>query len=332
MIGRGSCCRRGFLAGLSVCAAVLALAPASAQQRRRRIGILTNQAGDTASLALLRTSLHTLGYVEGSTVEFSYGFGEGNRETLRLKAAELVRSGVELIVAAPTAAVLIAKEATKTIPIVFVGTPDPVGAGLVASFERPGGNVTGIAGGGIEFETKRLEILKQAFPRAARLAYLLNAEGEGNQLLIRVAEDNASRLGLTITPFGIRIPDDIERAFAAISSSDFDAVSVVSGLVTSLKVDRITALANATGLPAIYQEGNSSFVDSGGLMGLGPDTSDGPRRAAELIDKILRGAHPADLPVEFPTKFSLRLNLRTAKALGLTIPPSLLARADEVIE
>ena len=299
-----------------------------------RIGWLgTRAAGGPHLLDAFRQGLRELGYTETRNVEIEYRYSGGKSEQLPALAAELVALKVDVIVAANTPAALAAKRATRTIPIVCPAFPDPVATGLVTSFARPGGNVTGLSFFGPELVGKRMELLKQAMPGISRVAVLLVptdvAEGQGDATL-KAAEVAARTLGMRLQLVKVRGPGDIDRAFSDMTKERADGLTLLGGRMLFEERGRVVRLAAKKRLPAVY--GLKEYVDVGGLMAYGPNVQELFRRAATYVDKILRGAKPADLPVEQPTKFELVINLKTAKALGLTIPPSLLARADQVIE
>jgi putative tryptophan/tyrosine transport system substrate-binding protein len=318
--------RRAFLAGTG---AVLLAAPlaAEAQQAAKvaRIGYLVG-----ASLSLsphlhetFRQGLRDLGYVEGRNVVMEY----------RDATAELVALKVDVIVAGGTPLALAAKQATKTIPIVFATAADPVGSGLVTSLARPGGNLTGLSILAPELVGKRLEQLKQGVPGVSRVAVLWQPGGHDERTdkdILKEAEVSARTLGVRLQFVEARGPADLDRAFSDMTRARVGALTVLTSVMFLNERRRLVDLAAKNRLPAVYSA--REFVDDGGLMAYGPDRTDLYRRAAAYVDKILKGAKPADLPVEQPTKFELVFNLKTAKALGLTIPQSLLQRADEVIE
>jgi len=324
--------RRTFLAGTG---AVLLATPlaAEAQQAGKvyRIGGLLIETSER-SLPFMKAfegGLRELGYVEGRDFVRAYRFADRQRERLPDLAAELVRLKVDVIVAGVDSAVVAAKEATTTIPIVMVIGRDP---GLIASVRRPGGNVTGLMGFvGPEIYGKRLELLKEVVPSLSRVAGLWHPDLPGNAAIWEAAKEAARRLGVTLLSVEVREPRELENAFARITGERAEAFFVViDGLALSPARGEIPALAAKNRLPAIYT--SREFVDAGGLMNYGVNLRDLYRRAATYVDKILKGAKPGDLPVELPTKFEMVINLKTAKALGLTIPPSVLMRADEVIE
>jgi ABC-type uncharacterized transport system substrate-binding protein len=273
--------------------------------------------------------LRELGWIEGRTITIEYRWAEGRSERFAEIAAELVRRKVDVIVTSATEAIVAAKQATSVTPIVFAAAGDPVGTGLVASLARPGGNVTGLSVQQTDVAGKRLELLREIVPGLRRLAILGNVSGPAVVLDMREAEAAARTLGLEVITSEIRQGEDIAPAFAALNGRAEALYLPIDPLVNSHRF-RINTLALAARLPTIhvFREG----VEVGGLMSYGPNVTDLFRRAADFVDKILRGAKPADIPVEQPRKFDLIINLTTAKALGLTIPDKLLALADEVIE
>jgi putative tryptophan/tyrosine transport system substrate-binding protein len=273
--------------------------------------------------------LHELGWIEGSTVEIEYRWAEGQAERLSAFADELVRLKVSVIVTSATPPTIAAKRATSVIPIVFAASGDPVGSGLVASLARPGGNVTGLSIQGVEAVSKRVELLRDVVPNLRRLAVLAN---ESNPVIRREAEGvraAAHALGVEVAPLDVRRADDIAPAFAALDSQA-DALYVTGDPLFSNNKLAISALALKARLPDVHSIREE--VVAGGLLSYGASFPDLFRRAADLVDKILRGTKPADIPIEQPTKFDLVINLKTAKALGLIIPHNLLVLADEVIE
>ena len=324
--------RRSFL----ITAGALIAAPlVDAQQAAgiTRIGFLANS---QTALGHLRDAfvqgLGDLGYVEGRNLVIEYRFAEGKLDQFPALAAELVALKVKVIVAPPTPAAEAAKQATKTIPIVFAGVGDPVGSGLVTSLARPGGNVTGLSSVGAELVGKRLEVLKQAVPGVDRVAvlWLPGALGERTDKDMLTGADVAARaLGLQLQFVEARSADEFARAFSDMSSARAGALTVLPSNRFFREHRRLVELAAEKRLPAVYT--SREFVDAGGLMSYGANQPDLFRRAATYVDKILKGTKPADLPVEQPTKFELVINLKPAKALGITIPQLLLGRADEVI-
>jgi putative ABC transport system substrate-binding protein len=272
--------------------------------------------------------LRELGRIEGRTVAIEYGWSEGRPERAAEIAAEFVRLKVDVIVTAGPG-VAASKQATAVIPIVFAIATDPIGAGLVASLARPGGNVTGLSAQQSDLAGKRLELLREVVPRLRRLAIMGNVGFPETVLEMGEVQAAARMLGLEVAPLEIRRAEDIAPAFAALNAQA-DALYVVTDALIGANRTRIITFALGTRLPTIF--GTRDYVQAGALMSYGPNFPDLFRRAAELADKILRGTKPADIPVEQPTKIELIINLKTAKALGLAIPPTLIARADEVIE
>ena len=300
--------------------------------RIARIGYLAADHAGIPYRAFLQ-GLHGHGYIEGRNVLIEYRSAEGKVERLPPLAAELVGLKVDVIVAEVTVAALAAQQATRTVPIVFGAVSDPVATGLVASFARPGGNVTGLSFFAPELVGKSLELLKQAAPGVNRVAVLWQSAGfaeHQGKALRKAAEDAARVLGLRLQVVEARGPNDFDRAFADIARARADALMVPTSATFPQARGRLVDLAAKGRLPAVYPA--REFVHAGGLLSYGPNVSDLFRRAATYVDKILKGAKPADLPVEQPTKFELVINLKTAKTLGLTIPPSVLARADQVVD
>jgi putative ABC transport system substrate-binding protein len=324
--------RREFITLLGGAAAAWPLA-ARAQQRGKLpiIGLLVADM-PSARQQLVRAfvqRLRELGWIEDRTVTIEYRWAAGNNERLAEIAAEFVRLNVDVMVLEGTAAVLAAKQVTSTIPIVFPVSGDPVGTGLVASLARPGGNVTGHSIQATELGAKRLEIFREAVPGLSRLAIMANAGSPQTGLEVREVKAAAITLGLQASAFEIRRPEEIADVFDTLKGRE-DALYVVGDPLVDTHRVRINTLALGARLPTIFPFRN--YVEAGGLMAYGPSFPNLFRRAADFVDKILRGANPGDIPVEQPTKFDLAINLITARALGLTIPPTLLARADEVIE
>ena len=274
--------------------------------------------------------LSELGWIEGQTVTIEYRWGESRTEHFREIADDLVRRQVGIIVVTSTAAALACKQATAVIPIVFPLTGDPLGSGLVVSLARPGGNITGLSNEGADLAGKRLEILREVNPRLRRVAILANSEYPGRKSEIANIQSAARTIGLDVAVFEIRPTEDIAPVFETIRGGGGDALYVVGDTFMNSNRVRLGTLAITAGLPTIYVA--REYVEAGGLMSYGANIPDLFKRAAELVDKILRGAKPGDIPVEQPTKFDLVINLKTAKALGLSMPPSLVVRADEVIE
>jgi putative ABC transport system substrate-binding protein len=311
--------------------------PAQAQQPRKvpRIGYLSSSdpATESSRSEPIWQALRERGYIEGQNIATEYRYSEGNNDRLPELAAELVRLKVDIIIAGGVPLVRAAKDAPKTIPIIMAGQgSDPVEAGLVDSLARPGGNVTGITNLSRELGGKRLELLKEAVPKVARVAVLYNPAIPG--IAREVKEDlpvAARALRLTLQPWEVRGADGFEKVFAALNKQRPDGLYVPGGgPLMNANRKRIAGFALKSRLPSVYQ--NRESVEAGGLMSYGADEADSYRRVAYFVDRILKGAKPADLPVEQPTKFELAINLKTAKQIGVTIPQSLLYRADKVIK
>jgi ABC-type uncharacterized transport system substrate-binding protein len=273
--------------------------------------------------------LRELGWLEGRTIAIEYRWGEGRAERYSEIAAEFVQLKVDVILAGGTEAAIAAKQATSVIPIVFPTAGDPVGSRLVASLARPGGNVTGLSNLGSNLAAKRLEIMREVVPGLGRLAVMANADYSGGVTEREEIDAAARTIGLEVISLPIRRPEDIAPAFEALKRRA-DALYIVGDPLVNIQRVRINTFALATRLPTMYVQ--REYVEAAGLMSYGPNYLDLNRRAADYVDRILRGTKPGDLPIEQPTKFDLVINLITAKALGLEIPPTLLARADEVIE
>jgi putative ABC transport system substrate-binding protein len=299
-----------------------------------RIGYLESQSpsGVADQLEALRQGLRELGYFEGRNIAIESRYAEGKFERLPDLAADLVRLKVDLIVAGTTRSALAAKDATATIPIVMLAVADPLGSGLIASLARPGGNITGLTFLGAALSAKRLELLKEVVPGLSRVAVLWHpgAHGEHTQReMLQETEVAGRALGLQLQFLEARDPSDFERAFSAMTRERAGALLVLTSPMFTAQRGRLADLAARSRLPASYLV--KEFAEAGGLMSYGASFTDQYRRAATYIDKILKGAKPADLPVEQPMKFELVINLKTAEALGITVPPTLLFQADEVI-
>ena len=302
---------------------------AQAQQPARilRVGIL---AASSARVEAFRQRLRELGYVEGKNILIEYRYAEGKRERLTDLAAELVRLRVDVIVTASPAAILAAKKASATIPIVFGAATDPVGAGIVSSLARPGGNITGLSQMAPDLDGKRLELLKEAFPKVTRVAFLRNPGGTRGNLPLTDMEAAAKALGLKLISLEVRSLDDFEGAFARAKKERAQALITTTGDLITTRQRQVLDFAAKNRLPAMYPA--SEWVEAGGLMSYAPSYTDLFRRAADFVDKILKGAKPADLSVEQPKKFELIINLKAAKEIGLTIPNRVLERANQVIK
>jgi len=277
-----------------------------------------------------RQALRELGYVEGQTIALEFHWAQRRHEQLQELAAELVRRQVAVIVTLGPLATRAAKNATSTIPILMANDADPVGDAFVASLGRPGGNITGLSGMIPELSAKRLELLKETVPGMTRVAVLWSPAEPGTALELRETEEAARTLALQVHALAVRGPDDFEGAFRAATREHAEALTVLRrDVVTYMHRTRLIELAAQYRLPAVYWD--RDFVEAGGLMSYAPSDRDRLRRMASFVDKILKGAKPADLPVEQPMQFELVINLKTAQALGITMPPSLLLLADEVI-
>jgi putative ABC transport system substrate-binding protein len=309
------------------------LAAAQPPQKVFRVGHLAagGRTLDGAPPGSLREGLRGLGYVEGRNLAYEARFAEGKMERLPELAAELVRLKVDVIVAQGGLAAAAAKQASSTTPIVISpASGDAVAVGLIASLARPGGNVTGLSDESVHLSAKRMELLKEAVPKAARIAVLWNANDQGMTLRYREIEKAARILQVEVQALGVREPDDFAVAFSTMTRRRPDAMFLVADALTNLNRSRVIEFAATHRIPAMYEF--SFIVRDGGLMSYGPSAEDSFRQAALYIDRIFKGAKPADLPAEQPTRYYLTVNLKTAAMLGLTIPPSLLVRADEVIQ
>ena len=316
--------------------AVAAACPAvDAQQPSKiaRIGYLVpaSPAASAHNIEALRQGLREAGHVEGKTFVLEVRYGEARSERLPELARELVGLKVDVIVAATDGVIAVVKRETQTIPIVMVGSSDPVGSGFVTSLARPGGNVTGLSNISADLSGKRLELLREVVPGLSRVAFLWNPDVRGNVLDYKEMEGAARSQRLQLQSVEVVRVEDLERAFSAVTSQRAQALILPAGNpVGFVNRGQIASFAQRNRLPSIYA--GKEYVDAGGLMSYGPSNPDQRRRAATYVDKILKGAKPADLPVEQPTKFELVINLKIAKALGLTMPQSLLRRADQVIQ
>jgi putative tryptophan/tyrosine transport system substrate-binding protein len=317
---------------------LLTVSPAEAQQPKKvpRLGYLavSDAASEFTRAETIRLALRERGYIEGQNIAIEYRYMEGKRDRLPELAAELVRLKVDIIVAAGADLLIrAAMNATKTIPIVMTGGGShPVEAGYVESLARPGGNVTGLTNLSAELGGKRLELLKEAVPKLARVAVLYEPANPASVPQVKEVLAAAARaLGLTVQPWEVRGADDFDKVFAAMGKQRPDGLYVLGGsALINTNVKRTVGFALKSRFPSVYQ--TRAAVDAGGLMSYGADLADSYRRVAYFVDRILKGAKPADLPVEQPTKFELMINLKTAKQIGLTIPQSLLYRADKVIK
>ena len=329
-------CRRQVI---MACGAMVLIAPLTvlaqgSTPKVPRIGYLEAsmpQNGTTAFLEDFRQGLRELGYVEGKNIQLEIRWGDGKLERLPALADELVRLNVDVIVAVNSPSVVAARQATRTIPIVMPVSSDPVGDGLVASLARPGGNITGLSVMSPELGQKRLQLLKQSFPRLSRpVAVLWNPDYVGMAARFRQAQGGASAVGMGVRSVEVRNSRELERELASMDHERPDALLILADPLTTSERLRIVEFAAAERLPAMYE--TSRFVEAGGLMSYGPNVDQIVRRAATYVDKILKGAKPGDLAIEQPATFELVINLKSAKAQGITIPPSILLQADRVIE
>ena len=328
--------RRRFITLLSGAAAAWPLA-ARAQQTAstvRRIGLLlpgnTRTTAVRGQLEAFRKGLKEYGWVEGQNIIVEYSFAEGREDALPAIAAELARLRLDVIVAESTVAIQAAKTVTQTVPIVMATSADPVGTGLVANLNRPGGNITGLSLQTAELSGKRLQLLTEIVPGLARVAVLSNPLNPGEKSSVEQTKAAAQALGIETHVVEVQAPDKFESAFAAVTAAHAGALMVLPDPLLYGQHPRIVTFTAASHLPALFPE--REVAEAGGLIAYGPSIPASFQRAAAYVDKILRGAKPADLPVEQPTTFELVVNLQTARAIGVTIPTSILLRADEVIE
>jgi ABC-type uncharacterized transport system substrate-binding protein len=317
------CCAIGLVMAPSVIAAQKTSVP-------RRVGILHGQSPGNKDVDEFRKGLRELGYLEGENLTLEYRWAEGKPERLRALADELVRANIELIFTASTPGALAAKSATKTIPIVFVAVGDPVGAGVVSSLARPGGNVTGLTHFSVDLIGKSLELLKEAIPGLKHVAVLAPSSNPTTALKLARIQSAAKALDVEVQVVEVRRAADFEPAFDTIRRQRPTALMPLLDTLTTTRKKEIVDFARANRLPTMFEQ--REFVEAGGLMSYGTSHAAMYRRAATPVDKILKGARPGDVPVEQPTQFELVVNMRTAKALGLTLPQPFLMRADRVIE
>ncbi len=315
--------------------ATLVLAPAYLAHAQKqasipRIGVLLLGAPPNANLDAFIQGLRELGYIEGKNILIEYRFAEGKADRLPELATELIQLKVEAIFTTGTPAIFALKKATKTIPIVFFSTSDPIGTGVVASLAHPGGNITGISVLASELWPKRLELLKEISPKLSRVAMLWNKGNAGMALEAKATQEVAGPLGVALQDRGVKDPNELDVVFAVMTKDRPDGFLALMDPVLNSYQKRILDFLAQNRLPAIFE--NRTWVEAGGLISYGANYADAHRRAAALMDKILKGAKPADIPVEQPTKFELVINLKTAKQIGVTIPPSMLYRADKVIK
>jgi putative ABC transport system substrate-binding protein len=302
-----------------------------AAEKIARIGYMAapTSSAELPRIDAFRQGLRALGYVEGHNIAIDYRFADGKFERLPEVAAELVRLKVDVLIAVSTNAALVAKRATSTIPILFIGVSGPIEAGLVESLARPGGNITGLTNIASVLSGKRLEVLKETIPKLSRIAVLWDPQNPGSSLQWKESEIAAKELGLRIYSMEVSSANKYESAFNEAMKARSAALAVTLSPLAASNQKRLVELAAKYRLPAIYAR--EDFANNGGLMSYGPSHAAEGRDAARLVDKILKGAKPADLPVEQPTKFEFIVNLKAAKQIGLTIPPNVLARADRVI-
>ena len=305
---------------------------AEAQQSKKvfRIGLLSGGGSPpSGSPTPLEQGLRKFGYVEGQNITIEARYSNGQIGRLSELAAELVRHPLDVIVAQSYPAALAAKQATASIPIVILGAGDPVATGLVASFARPGGNITGVSALEEELSGKRLELLKETIPKLSRVALLWNAADFGMTLKFKELERAAHALRVTVQASGVREAKDFDGIFAEMLRGKPGALFVITDPLTQLNRNQVVESAAKHRLPAMYE--NAPYVDAGGLMAYGPSQAETLERALHHVDKILKGTHPRDLPIEQPTKFEFIINLKTANQMGLTVPPNVLSRADKVL-
>jgi putative ABC transport system substrate-binding protein len=328
---RGSRSRRAFLPTMSL-SLVAPLAATGQTVKVWRIGSLDQGSadGNKPYVEAIQQGLRDLGWVEGKNIAVEFRFAEGKTDRLPALAAELVRLKVDLLVTSSTPAALAARQATTTIPIVIGFAADPVGSGIVSSLAHPGGNITGWTHVGLELRAKYLELLKEAVPEATRFGVLWNPANQVHQPSMKIIEAAAQRLNVELYPVSAQDRKDLEGAFSALAGKRAEALVVFPDGLFLAQTSLIVTLAARRRLPAMY--GIREYVEAGGLMAYGTNLSRMFRLGASFVDRILKGAEPADLPVEQPTTFELVINLKTAKALGLTIPQPLSRRADEVIQ
>jgi len=303
---------------------------AEAQQAKKipRIGFLSPFSSSDTPHEAFREGLRDLGWVEGKNIAIEYRYANGTDDRLPGLVADLLRQKPDVIVTSVTGDTLVVKKATSTTPIVMAAG-DPVAAGIVSSLARPGGNITGLSQMAPELSGKRLELLKEILPKLSRVAGLWNPEGRVATFSWEEMQHPARELKLQLHSLEIRNPDDIEKAFEEATRAHIDALMIMPDPVTRTNLNRIAGLAIKNRLPSVFHI--KEFTDAGGLIAYGPDRSDLFRRSATYVDKILKGAKPGDIPIEQPRKFELVINLKTAKQIGVTIPPSVLFRADKVI-
>ncbi len=320
--------------GLTLGALLFALSfPVEAQQPSKvsRIGYvaMTGTAASNVSFAALRQGLRDLGYIDGKNILLEYRSAEGKTDRVPGFVADFVKLKVDVLFCPNLPAIHAAKDATKTIPIVMIANVDPVELGLVASFARPGGNITGLSLQSLELSGKRLELLKEIFPKLTRVALVWNLGDQSMNLITKQMQEVAPPLGITLQTFGVRDPDDFGGIFSKISQNPPDAIFSIADRLISSQRKQILEFSFKSKIPTVFDA--APAVQAGALMAYGPTRAEVSRRAATFVDKILKGAKPGELPIEQPTKFELIINLKTANQIGLTIPEAVLYRADRVI-
>src|SRR6476659_5978224 len=324
--------RREFITLLSGIVAALATARAQQPAKIPRIGFLGNSTATMEAnlIGPLRDGLRELGYEEGRNVIIEFRWADGKYDQFPALVAELLAAKVDVIITAGTPATLAIKKATSTVPLVFIAVGDPVGTGVVPNLGRPGGNITGLSSIAPDLEGKRLELLREVVPKLSHVAFFLNPANAFHTASMRQARVAAESLGIKLQPMEVNKSEQLDGAFASIVKEKPDALLILADRVFLHNRKRMMEFAIQQRLPSVnaYRE----LVEAGGLISYGPSYEDMHRRAAVYVDKILKGTKPADLPIEQPTKFTLLINLKTAKTLGLTVPPTLVARADELIE
>jgi len=328
--------KKAGVLSILILAVLLALAVVSEAQQPKKVPHIGFLSGGSDSIArphidAFLQGLNDLGYVEEKNIRITYRFAEGRVDRLPELVTDLVRLKVDVLLAGGTPPALAAKQATQTIPVVFVTVADPLRVGLVASFAHPGGNMTGMTTINSELTLKRLELLKETVPTVSQVAFLRNPSDASNVLgSLKELQDAARGLGLAIRPIDVRYASEFDAAFSTMTRERVHALIVLAGTLTSTYQKRIVDLATQARLPTMY--GQSGFVEVGGLMSYAASFGEQYRRAAVYVAKIIKGTKPVDLPVEAPMKFELIINLKAAKQIGLTIPPNVLARADKVIK
>jgi putative ABC transport system substrate-binding protein len=329
--GRGRRGARGPLLGAILALAVLAAgAPGAGQSPAARVAYLAAAGRFDPFEQALVAGLRDLGYIEGQNLAIEFRFADGRADRLPELAREIVQRRPDVIVTPGQNVARAVQRETDSIPIVVVAMPDPVAAGLVTSLARPGGHVTGLSFMSAELDQKRLALLAEAVPSARRVALVVNPDTPTGAIRRRETEEAARALGVHVQLLAVRRPEDVDAAFQAADRERIDALLVARDFVTESQRTRIVELAARRGLPAMYEQ--RDFVEAGGLMSYGPSLPQLFRRAAGYVDRILRGARPGDLPIEQPTRFELLVNLRAATALGLALPPAILARTDQVLQ